>query len=307
MALDVTTPPGAVASGKAGAEKGIDKTDYAEHGPLDLHPLCNLFPRMVAAEFDALKADIAANKLNQPVVTHCGQILDGGNRYRACMELGIQPSTVEYSGTDPVAFVLSANLHRRHLTPGQQAAIVASAQDWAKAQPHGGDRKADQVATLPLETIADRAAQSGASPRTQRMADKVARADPELSKQVAHGEISLPKAIAKIEPKPAAPAIAPDPDEETTADLVADAERLVAENRALQQRVDVLAADDKVAKLNEWITRYHQLEGRLDQAITTSNEAQDEAKRKGKVLARIRAFLGVERDSEILPKLKGGA
>lgn len=28
------TPPGAVASGKAGAEKGIDKTDYAVHGPL---------------------------------------------------------------------------------------------------------------------------------------------------------------------------------------------------------------------------------------------------------------------------------
>lgn len=47
-------------------------------------------------------------------------------------------------------------------------AIVASAQDWAKAQPHGGDRRSAQVATLPLETISDRASQSGASERTQR-------------------------------------------------------------------------------------------------------------------------------------------
>jgi hypothetical protein len=276
-----------------------------------LHPLCELFPRMSEAEFCALKADIAANKLNQAIVIHGGQILDGGNRYRACLELGIEPQTVEYSGADPVAFVLSANLHRRHLTPGQQAAIVASAQDWAKAQAVGNPQFGNVTG---LATVADRAATSGASDKTQRNADKVARAAPELAKQVAHGEISLPQAVRQVEKKPEpekvaapAPAIEPEPADDPHADLIADAERLVAENRALQQRVDVLAADDKGAKLNEWITRYHQLEGRLDQAITTSNEAKREATRKGKVLAQIRIFLGVERDSEILPKLKGGA
>ena len=36
-------------------------------------------------------------------------------------------------------------------------------------------------------------AQSGASDKTQRMADKVAKTDPELAKKVAHGEISLPQ------------------------------------------------------------------------------------------------------------------
>lgn len=279
-----------------------------------LHPLCELFPRMTAAEFDALKADIRANGLHQPVVIHGGQILDGGSRYRACMESGIPPSTVEYSGTDPVAFVLSANLHRRHLTPGQQAAIVASAQDWAKAQAHGGDRKADQVATLPLETIADRAAQSGASPRTQRMADKVAKAAPDLAKQVAHGEISLPQAVRQVEKKPEpvkvatpAPVIEPEPADDPHADLLADLEREVAENRALQERIDALTKDDLAAELDKRIKLYHQLYGRLQQEITTRNEAQREATRKGKVLAQIRVFLGVERDSEILPKLKGGA
>lgn len=56
------------------------------------------------------------------------------------------------------AMMLSANLHRRHLSVAQAAAIVASAQDWAKAQSHGGNRRADQVDSSPLETIADRAA-----------------------------------------------------------------------------------------------------------------------------------------------------
>lgn len=53
---------------------------------------------------------------------------------------------------------------------------MASAQDWAKAQTHGGNRKQDQSATLHLDTANKRAAESGASVRTQKMADKVAKA-----------------------------------------------------------------------------------------------------------------------------------
>lgn len=168
---------------------------------LNLHPLCTLFPRLAGAEFDALKADILANGQREPIVVHEGLVLDGGNRYRACIEAGIEPLLKEFVGADPVAFVLSANLHRRHLTPGQQAAIVASAQDWTRAQSAGGDRKSDQSATLHLDSVGDRAAQSGASVRTQKMADKVAKASPELAMQVAHGEISLPKALEQLAPR----------------------------------------------------------------------------------------------------------
>jgi hypothetical protein len=168
---------------------------------LALHPLCTLFPRLVGAEFEALKTDIVANGQRESITVHGGLVLDGGNRYRACIEAGIEPQLKTFTGADPVAFVLSANLHRRHLTPGQQAAIVASAQDWTRAHGAGGDRKSDQAATLPLDSVADRAAQSGASERTQRMADKVAKESPELAKQVAHGEISLPKALEQLAPK----------------------------------------------------------------------------------------------------------
>ncbi len=164
---------------------------------LELHPLCTLFPRMSGAEFAALCADIKANGLRTPIVLLDGMVLDGGNRYRACQETGARMEFVEFTGTSAVSFVLSANLHRRHLTAGQQAAIVASAQDWALAQP--GGRPAGKPGNVAgLSTVADRTAQSGASDRTQRMADQVARADPELARQVAHGEVSLPQAHAAV-------------------------------------------------------------------------------------------------------------
>lgn len=167
----------------------------------ELHPLCTLFPRLTGAEFDALRDDIKINGLRQPIVIHEGMILDGGNRYRACLEAGIEPEFVEYDDVNIVSFVLSCNLHRRHMTPGQQAAIVASAQDWARAQTRGGDRKADQSRLNDFDTVEKRAAIAGVHRDTQMKADKVAKENPELAKKVAHGEISLPKAVEQISPK----------------------------------------------------------------------------------------------------------
>jgi hypothetical protein len=98
-----------------------------------------------------------------------------------------------------------------------------------------------------------------------------------------------------------------DPNPDPYADLLADYEREVADNAALRERLDTLLADDTAAELDKWVQKFHQLEGRLGQALTTSNEAQRQATRQGKLLKAIREHLGVERDSEILPKLKGGA
>lgn len=215
----------------------------------ELHPLCTLFPRLSGAEFDALREDIKANGLRTPIVLHGGMILDGGNRYRACVEAGIEPQFTEFDGGSLVAFVLSANLHRRHMSAGQQAAIVASAQDWAKAQPASRpSEKAGNVAGL--STIADRAAQSGASERTQRMADKVAKADPALALQVAHGEVSLPKAVEKVEGKKAKRSIhenAGEAPELTTDDELTEAnstiQQLAEENDRLRDKLAVESMD----------------------------------------------------------------
>ena len=166
---------------------------------MELHPLCSLFPRMSGYEFDCLKLDIKENGQRTPIIIHDGLVLDGGNRYAACAELGIEPDFMKYGGVDITAYVLSANLHRRHLTPGQSAAIVSCVQNWAKAQTAGKPKSGNVTG---LDTVASRQAKSGASEKTQRNADKVAKADPELAKAVGRGETTLPKAVREITGKP---------------------------------------------------------------------------------------------------------
>lgn len=210
---------------------------------LELHPLCTLFPRMSDVDFSALKEDIRANGQDEPITLHDGMILDGGHRYRACIEVGLEPKVVKYNGLDPVAYVLTKNLLRRHLSTGQRAAIVALAADWGKAEKHGGDRKSDQGATLPLDSVQDRAARSDAGERTQKDADKVAREAPNLAQKVASGEMTLPQAVKRVRPKPAAPRAS------KTDTLQARVAELQAENAVLVERIAEVAqgAEEAIA------------------------------------------------------------
>jgi hypothetical protein len=80
----------------------------------------------------------------------------------------------------------------------QQAAIIASMADWENAQSVGNPAfktQNSQCATnSTLQTISDRAHESGASKSTQRKADAVVKADPDLGRMVAAGEVSLNEA-----------------------------------------------------------------------------------------------------------------
>jgi N6-adenosine-specific RNA methylase IME4 len=91
----------------------------------EFHPLANVFPLIEGAEFDELVADIKANGLHEPVVVHDDMILDGRNRFRACEAVGIEPTFTPYRGDNPLAFVISANLRRRHLDDSQRAMVAA--------------------------------------------------------------------------------------------------------------------------------------------------------------------------------------
>ncbi|MGZ5011560.1 MAG: hypothetical protein ACXV74_11420 [Methylobacter sp.] len=188
--------------------------------PMELHPLCTYFPRMSEDEFNALKDNLQHNGQTHPIYTLDGMILDGGNRYRALCELGIEPVMIEYTGSNPTQFILSSNLLRRHLSQGQSAAIVSASQSWVKAQ---------AVSTLEntaqLDTATARAKQSGVGQRTQQLADKLVKEAPaELVKEVIDGKKSLNKALKEITPpKPvvpkSVPAVEPEPEESHEAQL----------------------------------------------------------------------------------------
>jgi ParB-like chromosome segregation protein Spo0J len=89
------------------------------------HPLAAIFPLDDGEPLDQLADDIRGNGLREPIVLFEGKILDGRRRYRACLRSGTPPVFFEFEGSDPAAFVLSKNIHRRNLEKGQRAAIAA--------------------------------------------------------------------------------------------------------------------------------------------------------------------------------------
>jgi len=96
---------------------------------LDFHPVANIFPLMTGAEYDALVSDIAEHGQHEAIWLYDGMVLDGRNRLRACNQLGLAPEFREYTGDDPQAFVVSLNLHRRHLTREQRDEVIRHLRD----------------------------------------------------------------------------------------------------------------------------------------------------------------------------------
>ncbi len=108
------------------------------------HPYADVFPWMEGEAYEALKADIAKNGVIEPIVFLDGYILDGRNRYSAARELGIAYPRVEYEGDDPLGYVISLNLRRRHLTESQRAMAASKLANQAQGRPP------EKRANLPL-------------------------------------------------------------------------------------------------------------------------------------------------------------
>jgi hypothetical protein len=258
---------------------------------MELHPLCTYFPRMSEDEFNALKDNLQHNGQTHPIYTLDGMILDGGNRYRALCELGIEPVMIEYTGSNPTQFILSSNLLRRHLSQGQSAAIVSASQSWVKAQ------TAPQLrSTVQLDSAASRAKQSGVGQRTQQLADKLVKeASAELVKEVIDGTKSLNKALKEITPpkvvvpKPV-PVVEPEPEEseESHEALLGDTdplhssidEQLGAINAVKADNtitLRVVESDDRISASLDEVKRLTELNRVLNERINELMAEKEEA------------------------------
>lgn len=84
---------------------------------LTAHPAADAFPHINDEDILSLAQDIEAKGLVHPIVLFQNEILDGRNRLRALAKTNITAVPVtEYEGDDPVGYVLSLNVHRRHLS-----------------------------------------------------------------------------------------------------------------------------------------------------------------------------------------------
>jgi hypothetical protein len=102
-------------------------------------PLAEIFPEMEGEEFKALVADIKAHGLREPITMFEDLILDGRNRHRACIVAKVEPRFEEFKGdrAAALAFVVSKNIHRRHLTPKQKRNALVKI---VAVQPEKSDR-----------------------------------------------------------------------------------------------------------------------------------------------------------------------
>jgi len=166
---------------------------------MEFHEIANTLPLMEGPEFDELCHDISTNGLIEPIWTYHGKILDGRNRYRACMKVGIAPQYREYTGDNPLNFVISLNLKRRHLNESQRAVAAAKLANmkW------GGDRRSNQDANLHLETLSKSTAAElfNVSPRLIATVKAIEREAPELVEKIEHGEMTVHEAERKAKQK----------------------------------------------------------------------------------------------------------
>jgi hypothetical protein len=160
---------------------------------------------MGVEELGELADDIMLNGLHQPIVLYQGQILDGRNRYQACELAGIEPDCTEYEGDDPLGYVLSLNLHRRHLTASQRAALAAEIANMTQGDgTHKSNLKQGRSAKISEATSQAEAAEKlDVSPAYIREAKKIQRESPEHFDQVKSGELSLQQAKRELQPEPA--------------------------------------------------------------------------------------------------------
>jgi hypothetical protein len=140
---------------------------------LEFHPLANIFPLLEGEAFEELVADIKANGLREKIDLYQGKIVDGRYRYRALQRLGIDPSADpsryfrkalyvhsvggearphEQSNDDRVrAYIISKNIHRRHLTAEQRRELIAKL---VKAQPEKSNRQIAKQVKVDHKTVA---------------------------------------------------------------------------------------------------------------------------------------------------------
>jgi len=110
---------------------------------MKIHPVAELFPMLSSSELNELAESIKKEGLLNPCVMKGDTLLDGRNRIAACRLAGVAPRFVEYTGNSPVAFIIGANLARRHLDKGQKIALAL------EIEPHFAEEaRKRQLATL---------------------------------------------------------------------------------------------------------------------------------------------------------------
>jgi hypothetical protein len=132
---------------------------------VSVHPASDLFPTMTDNELDVLAADIVKHGLRVRLVFLGDQLLDGRNRLAAICRIPNARRRDRFlkrvqerkdclvlpdGGTDPWAFVISANIYRRHLDREQKRELIETL---LRATPERSDNATAKLAKVSDKTV----------------------------------------------------------------------------------------------------------------------------------------------------------
>ena len=220
------------------AYEGMDFKEWI--GEYPVHPVASLFPMIDDDALNALAEDIKKNGQREPIiVAYLDEamidepvVIDGRNRHAACRLAGVEPefkfvmslNDRELSPQVIADWIISHNLHRRHLTTSQKAMVgqgyLAYLKEEAKKRVDAGraNSHASRRGELasPKSDRPNRAQGSrsdveaaklvGVGKNSIRDADFVVQNDPELAQQVRDSKVTVSAAAKRIReslnPKP---------------------------------------------------------------------------------------------------------
>ena len=154
---------------------------------MESHRFCEIFPVADQSTLQDMANSISRYGLQEDIVVYEGCILDGRSRYSACLMAGVEPIFEEFSGDDALQYVITKNLHRRHLTASQRALVAYNVYALLK----------ERDASVTMEMVAK---QFSIGERTMRDVGMIkTSASESVQTAVRDGEMRVGKAIKAIE------------------------------------------------------------------------------------------------------------
>lgn len=293
---------------------------------LQRHPLSALFSQydLVDEKLDDLAADIKEFGIREPIKLYQGQVLDGWNRYTAAVRAKVEPVTIEVGDDepdfDPWAYVLSANVQRRHMTASDIAAVyLLKGQSEVKMPsgvPNGTVTKGKSV-----REVAD---ELGVSRGTAERIKKVEQAEPEVRQAVINKEVSLDEGakIAKLPKEQQAKAVkeprvkgeaapAPlTPDQQLMEDAFGDLdpmeelERVTNDYQQALRTISALQTDDDKKQIAQLLDTVTGLEARLADKMATVDTINKQAAADTRILNQLCKLLCVDHPKKLVEAVK---
>jgi N6-adenosine-specific RNA methylase IME4 len=174
---------------------------------IPFHPLAEIFPLVEGDDFDEFVKDVRRCGLRERIELLDGRILDGRNRYLACVAAGLMPEELtapnaghlKYfhsfvpAGADTpsqdelVAYVISKNLRRRQLNDDQRRMVAARLVNLKQGRP--ADDKSSQFAKISRDVAAKMLTSDVAG--IDRARSIISRAAPQVIAAVELGSVSI--------------------------------------------------------------------------------------------------------------------